>query len=46
MAPVEYDELGLFHENAQEYDIPWKGSPVVRREFVDVGDGRRVSANT
>ena len=44
MAPVEYDELGLFHENAQEYDIPWKGSPVVRREFVDVGDGRRVSA--
>jgi pimeloyl-ACP methyl ester carboxylesterase len=44
VAPVEYDELGLFQENAQEYDIPWKGSPAVRREFVDVGDGRRVSA--
>ncbi len=44
MAPVEYDEFGLFHENAQEYDIPWRGPPTVRREFVDVGGGRRVSA--
>ena len=44
MAPVEYDEFGLFHENAQEYDIPWRGPPEVRREFVDVGEGRRVSA--
>lgn len=44
VAPVEYDEFGLFHENAEEYDIPWTGSPAVRREFVDVGDGRRVSA--
>jgi len=44
MAPVEYDEFGLFHENAEEYDIPWQGSPAVGREFVDVGDGRRVSA--
>src|SRR5919204_5586767 len=44
VAPVEYDEFGLFHENAEEYDIAWKGSPAVRREFVDVGDGRRVSA--
>jgi pimeloyl-ACP methyl ester carboxylesterase len=41
---VEYDEFGLFHENAQEYDIPWRGPPVVRREFLDVGNGRRVSA--
>jgi pimeloyl-ACP methyl ester carboxylesterase len=44
VAPVEYDEFGLFHENAQEYDIPWRGPPEVRREFVDVGEGRRVSA--
>jgi pimeloyl-ACP methyl ester carboxylesterase len=44
VAPVEYDEFGLFHENAQEYDIPWRGPPTVRREFVDVGGGRRVSA--
>ena len=41
---VEYDEFGLFHENAQEYDIPWHGPPAVRREFIDVSDGRRVSA--
>jgi pimeloyl-ACP methyl ester carboxylesterase len=44
VAPVEYDEFGLFHENAQEYDIPWRGPPTVRREFVDVGEGRRVSS--
>src|SRR5215208_1527860 len=44
MAAVEYDEFGLFQENAEEYDIPWRGSPAVRREFVDVGEGRRVSA--
>jgi pimeloyl-ACP methyl ester carboxylesterase len=41
---VEYDEFGLFRENAEEYDIPWRGPPTVRREFVDAGDGRRVSA--
>jgi pimeloyl-ACP methyl ester carboxylesterase len=41
---IAYDEFGLFHENAQEYDIPWNGPPAVRREFVDVSDGRRVSA--
>src|SRR5262245_3145855 len=39
-----YDELGLFHENAQEYDIPWSGPPEVRRASVDVGDGQAVSA--
>ena len=44
MGAVEYDEFGLFRENAEEYDIPWRGPPAVRREFVDVGDGRRVSA--
>jgi pimeloyl-ACP methyl ester carboxylesterase len=41
---VEYDEFGLFRENAEEFDIPWRGGPAVRREFVDAGDGRRVSA--
>jgi pimeloyl-ACP methyl ester carboxylesterase len=41
---VEYDEFGLFRENAEEFDIPWRGTPAVRREFVDAGDGRRVSA--
>src|SRR5207237_7590003 len=41
---VEYDEFGLFRENAEEFAIPWRGPPAVRREFVDAGDGRRVSA--
>jgi pimeloyl-ACP methyl ester carboxylesterase len=41
---VEYDEFGLFHENAEEYGIPWHGPPRVRRESVDVGGGRRASA--
>src|SRR5215210_5992852 len=44
MPPGEYDEFGLFHENAEEYGVPWRGPPNVRREFVDVGDGRRLSA--
>jgi pimeloyl-ACP methyl ester carboxylesterase len=44
MPPVEYDEFGLFRENAEEYGIPWQGPPKVRREFVDVGGGRRLSA--
>ena len=42
--PVEYDEFGLFHENAQEYGIPWHGPPKVRREFLEVDRGRRLSA--
>jgi pimeloyl-ACP methyl ester carboxylesterase len=44
VARVQYDEFGLFQENAQEYDIPWKGPPAVRREFLDVSEGRRMSA--
>jgi len=47
MAPVErvpYDELSLFHENAEEYGIPYDGPPTVRREFVPVDDSRRLSA--
>ena len=34
----------MFHENAEEYDIPYPGPPVVRRESVLVGDGRQMSA--
>ena len=42
---MHYDEFGLFHENAEEYGVPWKGPPTVRRESVPVADdGRRVSA--
>jgi pimeloyl-ACP methyl ester carboxylesterase len=39
-----HDEFGLFHENAQEFDIPWSGPPTVRREQVPAGDGQHVSA--
>jgi len=43
--PLHYDEFGLFHENAQEYGLPFDAPPVVRRESVVVdGSGRRLSA--
>jgi pimeloyl-ACP methyl ester carboxylesterase len=41
---IPYDEFSMFHENAEEFGIPYAGPPVVRREAVDVGDGRRLSA--
>ncbi|MFQ5556116.1 MAG: alpha/beta fold hydrolase, partial [Acidimicrobiales bacterium] len=41
---VEYDEFGLFHENAEEYGIPYEGPPTVRRETVAVNDARKMSA--
>jgi pimeloyl-ACP methyl ester carboxylesterase len=41
---IEYDEFGLFHENAAEYGLPYDGPPVVRREEVPLGDGRSLSA--
>jgi pimeloyl-ACP methyl ester carboxylesterase len=41
---IDYDEFGLFHENAEEYGLPYDGPPTVRREFVDLQDGRRLSA--
>jgi pimeloyl-ACP methyl ester carboxylesterase len=40
---IEYDEFGLFHENAAEYGLPYDGPPVVRRESVALDDGRRLS---
>jgi pimeloyl-ACP methyl ester carboxylesterase len=43
--PLHYDEFGLFHENAEEYGLEWRGSPTVRRASVDVDqEGRRLSA--
>ncbi|HVX21064.1 MAG TPA: alpha/beta hydrolase [Acidimicrobiales bacterium] len=44
MTHVDYDEFGLFHENAEEFGLPWDGPPTVRRESVPVGDGRHLSA--
>ena len=41
---VAYDEFSYFHENAEEYGLPYDGPPAVRRESVDLGDGRRLSA--
>lgn len=44
MSRIEYDEFGLFHENAHEYGLPYAGPPVVRRETVVVAPGRSLSA--
>ena len=44
MAKVTYDELGLFHENAAEFGLPYDGPPTVRRETVAVAPGRHLSA--
>jgi pimeloyl-ACP methyl ester carboxylesterase len=41
---VPYDEFGLFHENAAEFGLPYDGPPTVRREAVEMDDGRRISA--
>jgi pimeloyl-ACP methyl ester carboxylesterase len=34
----------LFHENAEEFGLPYDGPPAVRREHVEVGPGRNLSA--
>jgi pimeloyl-ACP methyl ester carboxylesterase len=41
---VDYDEFGLFHENAEEYGLPFDHPPTVRRVFADVSGGRKLSA--
>jgi pimeloyl-ACP methyl ester carboxylesterase len=41
---IDYDEFGLFHENAEENGLPFDAPPVVRRVFVEVAPGRRLSA--
>ncbi|MHB8220105.1 MAG: alpha/beta fold hydrolase [Acidimicrobiales bacterium] len=44
MTPRDYDEFGLFHENAQEHGIPFDHPPRVRRVPVAVGPDRRLSS--
>jgi pimeloyl-ACP methyl ester carboxylesterase len=44
MERVEYDEFGLFYENAEEFGLPYDGPPTVRRESVELPDGRKISA--
>ncbi|MCY3849210.1 MAG: alpha/beta hydrolase [Acidimicrobiaceae bacterium] len=41
---VPYDEFSMFHENASEYGLPYDGPPAVRRERVELDDGRHISA--
>ena len=41
---VDYDEFGMFSENAAEYGIEWSGPPEVRRESVALPSGLRLSA--
>ena len=41
---IEYDEFGLFHENAAEFGLPYGGPPLVRRERIELDDGRGLSA--
>jgi pimeloyl-ACP methyl ester carboxylesterase len=40
----DYDEFGLFHENAEEFGLPYDRPPVVRRVSVEVAPGRSLSA--
>jgi pimeloyl-ACP methyl ester carboxylesterase len=39
-AAPAYDEFALFHENAEEFGIPWSGPPDVSRTEVDTTGGR------
>ena len=41
---VPYDEFSMFHENASEFGLAYEGPPLVRRERVDLDDGRHLSA--
>ena len=42
---VAYDEFGLFHENAEEFGLPYDGPPTVRHEPTSrSATGRRLSA--
>ena len=43
MERVAYDEFSMFHENAEEFGIPYEKPPEVRREQVATGDGRAIS---
>lgn len=48
MAQVPYDEFSMFHENAEEFGLPYDGPPDVRRVAVAVDpggpDGRHLSS--
>jgi pimeloyl-ACP methyl ester carboxylesterase len=41
---IEYDEFGLFHENAEEAGLPYPAPPAVRRIDVPTPSGNPISA--
>jgi len=43
-ARYPYDEFSMFHENAEEFGIPYPGPPVVARRSVLLEDGRQLSS--
>lgn len=43
MTTSDFDEFGLFRENAEEAGLPWSGPPTVRRETVTTAGGGRLS---
>jgi pimeloyl-ACP methyl ester carboxylesterase len=43
-APHPYDEFSMFHQNAEEFGLPYPGPPVVGRRSVPLEDGRKMSA--
>ena len=44
MDRVAYDEFGMFHENAEEWGLPFDGRPAVRRAQTATADGRTMSS--
>ena len=44
MERIAYDEFAMFHENAEEYGVPYDRPPAVRRESVAVDGDRELSA--
>jgi pimeloyl-ACP methyl ester carboxylesterase len=44
VSAVEYDEFGLFHQNALEFGIPFDAPPDVSRRDVEVSPGRKLSS--
>ena len=44
MERVPYDEFSMFHENAEEFGLPYDEPPTVRRASVELEPGRRLSA--
>ena len=41
---IEYDEFGLFDQNAAEYGLPFDGPPTVRRATTRLADRRLISS--